>query len=90
MSFLSEQAITYSRLQIRIFSRQVFLFTRGGGTRAHNGPQFQELKFGALRAIRNNDGGRRAEDPFRGLRAGPARSSPRLFSSCRARTFQTH
>src|ERR1700730_11100232 len=25
------------------------------------------------------EGGRRAEDPFRGLRAGPARSSPRLF-----------
>jgi len=27
------------------------------------------------------EGGRRAEDPFRGLRAGPARSSPRLFLS---------
>jgi hypothetical protein len=40
---------------------------------------FQRLRFGLARAIRNSEGGRRAEDPFRGLRAGPARSSPRLL-----------
>ena len=46
----------------------------------NEGSQFQEVKFGALRALRITEGGRRAEDPFRGLRAGPARSSPRPFS----------
>ena len=40
---------------------------------------FQRLRFGLARAIRKSEGGRRAEDPFRGLRAGPARSSPRLL-----------
>ena len=40
---------------------------------------FQRLRFGLARAIREIEGGRRAEDPFRGLRAGPARSSPRLL-----------
>src|SRR6202011_3450030 len=40
---------------------------------------FQRLTFGLARAISPTEGGRRAEDPFRGLRAGPARSSPRLL-----------
>src|SRR3979490_1068914 len=40
---------------------------------------FQYVTLGLVRAIRESEGGRRAEDPFRGLRAGPARSSPRLL-----------
>jgi hypothetical protein len=40
---------------------------------------FQCVVFGLTRAITKTEGGRRAEDPFRGLRAGPARSSPRLL-----------
>jgi hypothetical protein len=38
---------------------------------------FQRVTFGLVRALTELEGGRRAEDPFRGLRAGPARSSPR-------------
>src|SRR6266571_4061676 len=40
---------------------------------------FQYVTFGLVRALGKPEGGRRAEDPFRGLRAGPARSSPRLL-----------
>src|SRR5579864_2589914 len=40
---------------------------------------FLSITFGARRADKGCEGGRRAEDPFRGLRAGPARSSPRLI-----------
>src|SRR5947209_3191 len=40
---------------------------------------FQCLRFGLVSALIRPEGGRRAEDPFRGLRAGPARSSPRLL-----------
>src|SRR5579872_5476052 len=40
---------------------------------------FQSVMFGLIRATTGTEGGRRAEDPFRGLRAGPARSSPRLL-----------
>jgi hypothetical protein len=40
---------------------------------------FQRFKFGLSRALCKIEGGRHAEDPFRGLRAGPARSSPSLL-----------
>jgi hypothetical protein len=56
------------------FLRHVF-FTGQAGT---NPCCFSQLTL--ARGVRDNgpEGGRRAEDPFRGLRAGPARSSPRL------------
>src|SRR5467141_4060413 len=59
----------------KIFPR-TWLFYRG---RNKNFACFQYVTFGLRRATREPEGGRRAEDPFRGLRAGPARSSPRLL-----------
>ena len=58
------------------FSRKIFLghgfFT---GVAAGKAVCFQHLMFGVRLALRKCEEGRRAEDPFRGLRAGPARSS---------------
>ena len=66
----------------RIFSRDVFLFTLLRPWRhRQKASSFRDFEFGAPRALKITEGGRRAEDPFRGLRAGPARSSPRLFSA---------
>ena len=41
--------------------------------------RFEWIMFGQPRARIRDVGGRRVEDPFRGLRAGPARSSPQLL-----------
>jgi hypothetical protein len=64
------------RTQLRKIFPRAWLFYPGRNQKL---VCFQHVTFGLVRALRKPEGGRRAEDPFRGLRAGPARSSPRLL-----------